>query len=171
MKTQALQAKQPDARWCSQHCSHPRLLILATMLQCVVFTVASTDCHSAEAQQNVNRENKWIIVTSVFGGISLIVCFCVVAVIIAHKKDQFYLRERIILGLMAANILYSGANLVPTRFITDVCKNEFVVPIGYQDVSRGMWFWGKYWMVRAIRISHFCIFEMSMYTSMQGPNV
>ena len=82
--------------------THVKLqLLLAVLFHCLSATGASKHaCNSTYTIEHTKEQNGYVIATSVFGVASLIVCGCVVAVIIAYKKDQFYLRERIILGFI-----------------------------------------------------------------------
>lgn len=47
--------------------------------------------------------NLLVIATTVIGSVSMAACLCVVVAIIAHGRDLVSMRDRIIIGLMAAN--------------------------------------------------------------------
>lgn len=98
-----------------------------------------------DERNNDKYEDNYFLATSVFGGVSVIVCFSAIIVIIAYKKDLMTLRDRIILGLMVANVIFSIGNLVPeTYFMHDCTRIISVVSEGW---IRGIWILGKYYIV------------------------
>eukprot|EP00041_Stephanoeca_diplocostata_P022690 m.543638 g.543638 ORF g.543638 m.543638 type:complete len:398 (-) comp22130_c0_seq9:3815-5008(-) len=86
------------------------------------------------------------LATSVLGGMSIVACLCVVAVILGYAKDKRYLQDRIVLGLMMANIIFSVGSAVPTWYV-DLTSCAHLVAIGNDGWQRGLWFGGKYAMV------------------------
>lgn len=86
------------------------------------------------------------IAMSTFGGTSIVACICVIAVILAFKKDKKFLRERIILGLMIANIMFSIGSAVPSWYV-DLTSCEHLISVRNDDWQRALWFSGKYVMV------------------------
>eukprot|EP00041_Stephanoeca_diplocostata_P003303 m.33319 g.33319 ORF g.33319 m.33319 type:complete len:409 (-) comp14226_c0_seq1:534-1760(-) len=114
----------------------------------------------------IEKGNRYAITTMSFGAISIAGCLCVVLVILAFKKDQQYLRERIILGLMFANISYSAANTTPLFFAnTQTCTYH----LSQVDSmwARGAWVFGKYCMV----CYEIFIMSTSVYTLRTGTKV
>lgn len=90
--------------------------------------------------------NSMAVFTSLFGSVSIVACFCVVIIIIAYQKERISMRERIILGLMIANIMYSAANTVPISFGN---PHTCIYGVTQQERmwTRGVWLFGKYWIV------------------------
>eukprot|EP00041_Stephanoeca_diplocostata_P042238 m.10488 g.10488 ORF g.10488 m.10488 type:complete len:457 (-) comp7521_c0_seq1:341-1711(-) len=89
--------------------------------------------------------NIFAIITIVLGVLSITLCLCVIAVILAYNKDRKFLRERLILGLMCTNVMYSGANCSPMNLaITREC--QYVLTQVQVAWARGFWLFGKYWM-------------------------
>eukprot|EP00041_Stephanoeca_diplocostata_P012903 m.217753 g.217753 ORF g.217753 m.217753 type:complete len:477 (-) comp19137_c0_seq2:451-1881(-) len=104
-------------------------------------------CASSE---HIKTGNQLAIAVSFFGGLSVVACMLVVLVIFAHNKDRRSLRERIILGLMVSNLVYSVANIVPVwyRFEGEnQCPHHSLVSVDGTVWTRGFWFFGKYSMV------------------------
>lgn len=112
---------------------------------------------------NVARQrNQFQIAMSIFGALSVCVCTLVIVVILAYNKHRYSLRERIILGLMVANIVYSAASIVPTWYVDlDTC----VYPLSQVAAAwtRSVWLWGKYWMV-AYEVMIVCISIIALRT-------
>eukprot|EP00041_Stephanoeca_diplocostata_P029045 m.847356 g.847356 ORF g.847356 m.847356 type:complete len:427 (+) comp23484_c0_seq1:277-1557(+) len=110
----------------------------------LVLLFGSVHAHE-ECDLRQRLSSQYAIATSVFGGVSLIICLCVGGIIFAYKKDKVSLRERIILGLMVVNFMYSIANLIPSQYYTSDCK---LLLSHEKDVwIRGVWIWAKYAMV------------------------
>ena len=55
------------------------------------------------------------LATAVVGGASAFVCLACVATIFAHGRDLVSMRDRIIVGLLLANTVFSSANAVPVN--------------------------------------------------------
>ena len=77
-----------------------------------VAAVQSVNCNNL----NVQEGNRMAVATAVFGCLSVVVCLCVLAVILGYKKDRYAFRERILFGLMCANIVYAAANIAPVWY-------------------------------------------------------
>lgn len=114
----------------------------------IAFLSALTHPVSADDGCTIDKNrlsSQYAIATSVFGGVSMVICMGVIAVILAYKKEKSSLRERIIFGLMMVNIMYSIANLLPSQYYKDDCNLLFSTE---QDIwIRGVWIWAKYSMV------------------------
>lgn len=119
------------------------VIVLCTCYAMTVTTTPGTVCTFSDANEDV--VNAFTIGTIVLGVISIVLCLGVVLVIVAYSKDKAYLRERIIFGLMLSNIAFSVTNIVPVQLIEHDCTN--VITIIPKAWTRGVWFFGKYWMV------------------------
>lgn len=113
-------------------------------VSCVYARCANSTYFTEQAY--IQHGNKLSIATITFGAISILSCISVILVIFAYKKDQRLLRERIIVGLMCANILYSAGNTAPMflvyeRDCTSVLSEAQTVWV------RAVWLCGKYWIV------------------------
>eukprot|EP00041_Stephanoeca_diplocostata_P037344 m.1407493 g.1407493 ORF g.1407493 m.1407493 type:complete len:543 (+) comp25020_c0_seq1:1168-2796(+) len=153
--------------WFARVCLCPCMNVCCSMILCPLQAMAVVGCrraalalcgvlllqhmHHASAYSDcfpvsyARHANQYTIATSVFGGVSLLVCCSVVVVVVAHRKDTMYLRERIVLGLMGSNIVFSIANMVPVYYFVDECTLLFSVDSAAW--TRGIWILGKYWMV------------------------
>eukprot|EP00041_Stephanoeca_diplocostata_P015246 m.290021 g.290021 ORF g.290021 m.290021 type:complete len:433 (-) comp19974_c2_seq8:1565-2863(-) len=93
--------------------------------------------------------NRYTVATSVFGGISLILCLLILVVIVSYRKTGVSLRDRILAGLFVANAIYSFGNLVPVEY--DACTRYGSLPglnrLGTFSGHRALWFAGKYMIV------------------------
>jgi len=90
--------------------------------------------------------NRVVMATVVVGATSLAACAVVITVIVAYSKDTHYFRERIILGLMIANMVYSGANVVQMDRISEgaIDCGKLYLPVSTVRIARSLWFFGKY---------------------------
>lgn len=93
--------------------------------------------------------NYVVLATSVVGGISAAMCILVVMTILAHRRDLFSMRDRIIVGLMMANTVYSIANILPLNAVNDGYTNCGELALSFDAVrfGRAWWFGGKYALV------------------------
>lgn len=94
----------------------------------------------------IAKGNPMAIATILFGLISVVACVGVIIVILAYKKDLHYLRERIILGIMCANVVYSASNLAPAH-LANPKTCAYALSLEEAAWTRSVWIWGKYWMV------------------------
>lgn len=102
------------------------------------------DCRSSAYYYS--EGNNMALATSVFGAVSLITCGLVIILIMAYRKEQHDMRERVILGLMIANSVYSVASVAPAWYVKPgTC--EYLLTITGDAILRGLWFMGSYWMV------------------------
>jgi hypothetical protein len=93
--------------------------------------------------------NQIAVATAVVGGISTVMCLAVVTLIIAYAKDRYSLRNRILLNLMIANVIYSSATAIPFNLLSvdiDSCGQR-VMSYQASQFGRAWWFGGKYAMV------------------------
>jgi len=61
----------------------------------------------------VHTINLVVLATATVGGVSAAVCIAVAATIVAHGRDRVSMRDRIVVGLMMINAVYSTANAIP----------------------------------------------------------
>lgn len=123
----------------------PRSSLSGCLLTTIFRKVHASSCSSQYVILDT-ESNSMAIATMLFGSLSVVLCLLVIAVILGHKKDRHFLRERIMLGLMVANCVYSAANIAPVWYIDSRSCNYVLTE--EEDVwVRGVWFWGKYWMV------------------------
>lgn len=97
----------------------------------------------------VSRINEIVIATAVVGGLSVIACLVVIVQIIAHGRDAIAMRDRIIVGIMIANSIYSSANAIPLNLVHTGFINCGASVLHFSTVryGRACWFGGKYGMV------------------------
>ena len=101
--------------------------------------------HFMKCPEKVAINNRLVMATSVFGFISTAAVVCTLAVIYGYRKDQSSLRERILTGVFAGNLLYSVVNMIPIAVEeTDaaICGDPYYVES--QSLVRGLWFGAKY---------------------------
>lgn len=110
------------------------------------YAISST---CAPCPESVHVTNHIAIATSIVGGISLVACLAVVLTIIAYEKDRVSIADRIIVGMLLANAVYSLANAVPQNFLhTDVDNcGSFQLSFDQLRFWRAVWFGGKYALV------------------------
>jgi hypothetical protein len=90
-----------------------------------------------------------VISTAVVGGVSVLGSLDVVAVIFGYNKDLTSSRDRVLIGLMIANIIYSSANVVPLNLLrADGFRcGELYLGFDAIRIGRAVWFCGKYSLV------------------------
>ena len=101
--------------------------------------------HFMKCPEKVAINNRLVMATSAFGFISTAAVVCTLAVIYGHRKDRRSLRERILTGVFAGNLLYSVVNMIPIAVEeTDaaICGDPYYVES--QSLVRGLWFGAKY---------------------------
>eukprot|EP00040_Diaphanoeca_grandis_P024104 m.132127 g.132127 ORF g.132127 m.132127 type:complete len:466 (+) comp29591_c0_seq2:331-1728(+) len=91
--------------------------------------------------------NTFAIITSVAGFFGILSCLCVLAVILAYKKDLFFVRERLVAGLTFANLLYSIFCLVPLQFYNLEPRCNSLISYKYQLYLRMLWLGWKFAIV------------------------
>eukprot|EP00041_Stephanoeca_diplocostata_P032955 m.1075231 g.1075231 ORF g.1075231 m.1075231 type:complete len:445 (+) comp24239_c0_seq1:280-1614(+) len=121
-------------------------MISHIVLRLLVWSFASATPAWSWSCDYVPEQNRMAIATCILGGISIFCCTWVCMVILAYRKDMYSVRERIILGLMVANVVFSAANTVPVWHQNpDTCY--FSVSFIHATWVRGLWFCAKYWIV------------------------
>lgn len=104
--------------------------------------------------------NHIVFATSVVGGISAAVCILVTITILAYGHDVTSMRDRVVIGLLLSNALYSAGSAVPVHELyTDInICGEAALSFEVQVIGRACWFCGKYgilafeWIILATSI-------------------
>jgi hypothetical protein len=106
-----------------------------------------TECQLCPA--SVHTVNRIVFATAMVGGASAAACIWVATTIVAHGHDRVSMRDRVVVGLMITNALYSVANAIPLNAL-----RVSVVDCGRHAMSfdairfgRALWFCGKYGLV------------------------
>lgn len=93
--------------------------------------------------------NRIVTATAVVGVASAVACLIVILLLVAHSRDLVSMRDRIIIGLMVANVVYSIGNTIPLNRLrtgeTD-CGRVFL-SFAQIRFGRAWWFAGKYSLV------------------------
>eukprot|EP00041_Stephanoeca_diplocostata_P014036 m.252075 g.252075 ORF g.252075 m.252075 type:complete len:409 (+) comp19551_c0_seq1:262-1488(+) len=94
----------------------------------------------------VMKTNSFVIPIMIIGAGSIVLCLGIIATILAYKKDTRSLRERLILGLIVGNLIFSISNASPiSLFHSTNCAT--VVTIKNFVWIRGIWLSGKFVIV------------------------
>ena len=111
------------------------------------------DSACAPCPTSVHTINTIVLVTSTIGGASAFVCLAVVATIVGHERDRVSMRDRIVVGLMMANTVYSTANAIPLQgLLTGISTcGQLALSIDMIRFGRAWWFCGKYVAPSVIR--------------------
>jgi hypothetical protein len=90
-----------------------------------------------------------VFATSVIGGVSAAACIAIVISIVVHGRVSASLRDRITIGLMMANALYSCANTIPINSLStsDSHCGLFALSITNIRIGRTIWMGGKFALV------------------------
>eukprot|EP00035_Acanthoeca_spectabilis_P032332 m.18321 g.18321 ORF g.18321 m.18321 type:complete len:1119 (-) comp5301_c0_seq1:24-3380(-) len=132
---------------------------------CLDHTAAPTDATACElalsangfgvdaaclpCDSSVDLINRLVLATSIVGALSMVMCTVLIVVIIARSKDLVSLRDRVIIGLLFANLVYSSANAVPVgQLNTSIVKcGQLTASFEVIRFNRAMWFFGKFTLV------------------------
>jgi hypothetical protein len=106
-----------------------------------------TACQPCAA--SVHTINAVVFATAAVGGASAASCLAVAATIVAHGHDCVSMRDRIVVGLMMANAVYSTANAIPLNALrTDMLDcGRLAMSFDAIRFGRAWWFCGKYGLV------------------------
>eukprot|EP00041_Stephanoeca_diplocostata_P013513 m.237149 g.237149 ORF g.237149 m.237149 type:complete len:459 (+) comp19364_c0_seq2:52-1428(+) len=119
--------------------------IVVFMLSCCGVLVSSLPRECMYSNKHYSEGNDLAIATSAIGASSVILCCLVIMIVISYRKEQHFMRERVILGLMVSNCTYSISSVVPAWYLKPgTCS--YLVTLQGDAVLRGMWFMGSYWM-------------------------
>lgn len=94
--------------------------------------------------------NALVWATAIIGGLSAAVCIWIGVTIVANQRDRTAMRDRVVLGLMIMNTVYSTTNTIPMQQLQtsslDACGQ---LTLGANTIrwARTGWFAGKYGLV------------------------
>jgi len=96
----------------------------------------------------VRRVNLIVVLTAAVGGISVLGCALVMVVIVGYKKDLLTSRDRVLLGLLVSNVIYSSANVIPLNYLrVGADCGKLLLSFPAIRFGRAWWFLGKYSIV------------------------
>jgi hypothetical protein len=100
----------------------------------------------APCPASVHNINSIVVATAIVGGASAVACLAVAATIVAHERDRVSMRDRIVVGLMMANAVYSTANTIPLNELRTGVVNCGRMALSFEAIrfGRAWWFCGKY---------------------------
>jgi serine/threonine protein kinase len=118
--------------------------LCAPLSQGYSFDTACQPCSSS-----VHTINLIVFATALVGGASAAACLVVVATIAAHGRDRVSMRDRIVVGLMMANAVYSTANTIPLNALRSSVIDCGRLAMSFDAIrfGRAWWFCGKYGLV------------------------
>jgi hypothetical protein len=98
---------------------------------------------------SVHTINVVVFATAMVGAASAAACLVVVATIVAHGRENRAMRDRIIVGLMLANAVYSTANAIPLNALRTGILDCGSLAMSFDAIrfGRAWWFCGKYGLV------------------------
>eukprot|EP00035_Acanthoeca_spectabilis_P012687 m.229977 g.229977 ORF g.229977 m.229977 type:complete len:536 (+) comp15685_c0_seq11:6726-8333(+) len=98
---------------------------------------------------SVSTINRIVLATTAVGSISVAACVLVILIIVAYSKDVHSMPDRIIIGMMATNAIYSLANAVPLNYLHTDLSNCGKLVLSFETIRwwRSWWFAGKYGLV------------------------
>jgi hypothetical protein len=76
-------------------------------------------------------------------------CIAVATTVLAHGRDRISMRDRIVVGLMLANAVYSTANTIPLNVLRTGVVDCGRLAMSFDAIraGRAWWFCGKYGIV------------------------
>jgi hypothetical protein len=109
----------------------------------------SFDAACRPCPASVHTINLVVLATATVGGASAAACLAVVITIAAHGREKLSMRDRIVVGLMMANAVYSTANAIPLNALrTNVLDcGRHTMSFDAIRFGRAWWFCGKYGLV------------------------
>ena len=109
----------------------------------------SIDSKCQSCPTSVHTINAVVFATSMVGGVSAVACLAVAATIVAHRRDRVSMRDRIVVGLMMANAVYSTANAIPLNALRTSVIHYGRLAMSFDAIrfGRAWWFCGKYGLV------------------------
>ena len=102
-----------------------------------------------ECPTSVHIINAVVFATATVGGASAAACVAVATTIVAHGRDRASMRDRILVGLMIANAIYSTANAIPINALRTGVLDCGRLALSFDTIrfGRAWWFCGKYGLV------------------------
>jgi hypothetical protein len=97
---------------------------------------------------SVHTTNVIVCATATVGAASAVACLAVVTTLVAHGRDRA-MRDRIVIGLIVVNTMYSTANVIPIHALrTDELDcGRMAMSFDTIRFGRAWWFCGKYGLV------------------------
>jgi len=92
---------------------HPVPFVFTNSHDIRYLQVFSLDIICQSCSISVHTINSVVYATAMVGGASAVACIAIAATIVAHGRDRDSMRDRIVVGLMLANAVYSTANAIP----------------------------------------------------------
>jgi hypothetical protein len=107
----------------------------------------STACQACP--DSAHTINLVVFDTAAVGGASAATCVAVATTIVAHGRDRVSTRDRIVVGLMLANAVYSTANAIPVDALRTGVVDCGRLAMSFDTIrfGRAWWFCGKYGLV------------------------
>lgn len=129
---------------CINGTAPPDSPICKNIFQAFDFITACQAC-----PDSVYTINALVFITAVIGGVSTVVCLVVVVALVAHGRDRDAMRDRIVVGLMIANTIYSTANTLPLNALQSDVEDCGRHAMSFDAIrfGRAWWFCGKYGLV------------------------
>lgn len=99
--------------------------------------------------ESVHAINTIVLATATVGGASVLVCLAVIITMFAHGRDRRSMRDRIVIGLMLMNAVYSSANTLPLNALRTSANDCGRVFMSFNAIrfGRAWWFGGKFGLV------------------------
>lgn len=94
----------------------------------------------------VTLVNRVVLATSIVGGISAAACIVVIALLLGSGAHRRSMRDRIVIGLMMANVAYSIGSAVPLNSLQTAPATCGLLALSFESIryGRAVWFGGKY---------------------------
>ena len=98
---------------------------------------------------SVHTTNMIVFATAVVGGVSAAVCLAVATTIVVHGHHCVSMRDRIVVGVMMANAVYSTANAIQLNALRTGVLDCGRLAMSFDTIrfGRAWWFCGKYGLV------------------------
>jgi hypothetical protein len=107
----------------------------------------TSSCRECSAE--IHLINTIVLATAIVGGISAGACLAVVAFMLIRGLHRESMRDRIVMGLMLANAVFSTANAIPVGRLKSNFVNCGQVALTFDEIrfGRAWWFGGSYALV------------------------
>ena len=98
---------------------------------------------------SVHTINFVVFATATVGAASAAVCIAVAMTVLANGRDRVSMRDRIVVGLMVANAVYSTANVIPLNALRISVMDCGRLAMSFDAIrfGRAWWVCGKYGLV------------------------
>jgi hypothetical protein len=97
----------------------------------------------------IDTLNTLVYATVSVGAVSLVACLSVIGLLFARSRDRQSMRDRIVMGLMLSNCIYSAANAIPFSLLrtSTLDCGQFALSLEAIRVGRSVWVCGKFTLV------------------------